>query len=56
MDRGLVELRAEDEVALGEGHGHQIHKVLDQELDVAVSPVKWLSRVGKFFLVFYVQF
>ncbi len=54
MDRGLVKLRAEDEVALGVGHGHQVDKVLDQELDVAMSPVKWLSWVSKLFLVFSV--
>lgn len=56
MDRGLVELRPEDEVALGVGHRHQVDKVLDQKLDVAVSPVKWLAWVSKFFLVFYIQF
>ena len=56
MDRGLVELRPEDEVALGVGHGHQVDKVLDQKPYVAVSSVKWLSWVSKFFLVFNIQF
>ena len=43
-------------MALGVGHGHQVDKVLDQKLDVAVSPVKWLSWVSEFFLVFHIQF
>ena len=56
MDGGFVEHRPEDEVALGVGNGHQVDKVLDQKLDVAVSPVKWLSWISEFFLVFYIQF
>ena len=56
MDHGLVELRPEDEVALGVSHGHQVNKVFDHKLDVAVSPVKWLSWVSKSFLVFSVNF
>ena len=56
MNRGFVELCPEDEVALGVGHGHQVDKVLDHKLDVAVSIVKWLSWVRKLLLVLHIQF
>ena len=56
MDRCFIELRAKDEVTLGVGHGYQVHKVLDHELNVAVGLVEWLSWVSKFFLVFHIKF
>ena len=56
VNRGFVELCPEDEVALGVGHGHQVDKVLDHKLNVAVSIVKWLSWVRKLLLVLHIQF
>ena len=43
-------------MARGVGHGHQIDKVFDHKLDVAVGIVKWLSWVRKLLLVLHIQF